>query len=75
MDWEWKLLQQDCTGCGICADVCPHDAIQMARQMAYPAPVLYRCVGCMDCVQQCPFGAIEVRELVSQTVPEAAGLC
>ena len=74
MDWEWKLLRQDCTGCGICADVCPHDAIRMTRQMAYPAPVLYRCVGCMDCVQQCPFAAIEVRELVSRTVRESAVL-
>jgi len=75
MDWEWKLIQQDCTGCGICDDVCPHDAIHMTRQMAYPAPVLYRCVGCMDCMRQCPFGAIEVRQIVSRVVRESAELC
>jgi ferredoxin len=64
MDWEWKLIQQECTGCGICADVCPYDAIAMTRQMAYPAAVPVKCVGCMICVEQCPFAAIEVHELV-----------
>lgn len=65
MDWEWKLIQQDCTGCGICADVCPYVAISMTCQMAYPEPVPAKCVGCMICVVQCPFGAIEVNELSS----------
>ena len=61
MDWQWQLIRRECTGCGICADVCPHDAIAMARAMAYPEPVPLRCTGCMDCVRQCPFDAIEVR--------------
>ena len=60
MDWQWKLLREDCTGCGICADVCPPDAIHMTREMAYPEPVPDGCVGCMICVAQCPFGAVEV---------------
>jgi electron transfer flavoprotein alpha subunit len=62
MDWQWKLIQPDCTGCGICADVCSYDAIQMTREMAYPKPVPSACTGCMICVGQCPFDAIEVRE-------------
>ncbi|MCK4646768.1 MAG: 4Fe-4S binding protein, partial [Candidatus Aminicenantes bacterium] len=36
MAWEWKLLIQNCTGCGICVDVCAEDAIKMTRDMAYP---------------------------------------
>jgi Pyruvate/2-oxoacid:ferredoxin oxidoreductase delta subunit len=62
MDWKWKLITQECTGCGICADVCPHDAINMTQEMAYPEPVPNQCVGCMICVEQCPFYAIEVEE-------------
>ena len=60
MDWQWRLIPGNCTGCGICADVCPHAAIAMPREAAYPAPVEGRCVGCMDCLPQCPFDAIEV---------------
>jgi Pyruvate/2-oxoacid:ferredoxin oxidoreductase delta subunit len=62
MEWEWILIEQNCPGCGICADVCPHDAIAMTRETAYPEPVPSACVGCMICVAQCPFDAIEVNE-------------
>ena len=65
MDWEWKLIKRECTGCGICADVCPHAAIEMTREMAYPEPALPKCEGCMVCIEECPFHAIEVHELVS----------
>jgi len=62
MEWEWRLIQNECTGCGICADVCAYQAIRMTRQMAYPEPEPARCVGCMACVEQCPFDAIEVNQ-------------
>jgi ferredoxin len=60
VDWQWRLILRDCTGCGICADVCPYGAIAMPRETAYPEPVDGRCVGCMECVEQCPFEAVEV---------------
>jgi ferredoxin len=63
MEWEWKLIRRECTGCGICDDVCPHDAITMTRGMSYPEGGPSPCVGCMLCVDQCPFGAIEVAAL------------
>ena len=64
MDWKWKLAQANCTGCGICFDVCPEEAIHMPRDMAYPEPVDGKCVACMECVQECPFDAIEVKEAI-----------
>lgn len=64
MEWEWNLVVRECTGCGICADVCAHGAIAMTREMAHPEPVPLACVGCMICVQQCPFDAVEVHELL-----------
>lgn len=65
MAWEWKLIIQNCPGCGICVDVCPEDAIKMTREMAYPEPVPGKCDGCLTCLEECPFDALEVEELQS----------
>jgi len=62
MSWEWKLVPDSCTGCGICVDVCPSDALEMTREMPYSEPRPGRCDGCMTCVNECPFDAIEVNE-------------
>lgn len=56
----WKLIRENCTGCGICADVCDFDAINMTPEMAYPEPVPDACTGCLDCQEECPFDAIVV---------------
>ena len=66
MYWKWKLIKANCTGCGICFDVCPEEAIEMRRDMAYPEPVDEKCIGCRECVQECPFDAIEVNEFVQK---------
>ncbi len=60
MQWNWELVLDNCTGCGICADVCPHGAIVMTQEMAYPAPVPQACIGCLECTEQCPFDAVNV---------------
>jgi len=65
MLWNWKLLIQNCTGCGVCADVCPDEAIKITRAMAYPEPVPGKCRGCLTCISECPFDAIEVSEIQS----------
>ena len=63
MKFEWKLIIENCTGCGICRDVCTEHAIKMSRLMAYPEPIKGRCVGCLECVTQCPFDAISVKQI------------
>ena len=63
MFWEWTLIQQQCTGCGVCADLCPDSAIVMPREAAYPTAAPAQCEGCMICVAECPFDAIEVHAL------------
>ena len=68
MEWEWILLIQNCTGCGICLDVCPEAAIKMTRIMAYPEPVPGKCIGCLDCFKECPFDALEIKELKVEEV-------
>lgn len=64
MSWEWILIKRNCTGCGICADVCNEDAIYLTRDMAYPEPVEGKCIGCLACYDECPFDAVEVKEVV-----------
>jgi electron transfer flavoprotein alpha subunit len=62
MAWLWRLIEGECIGCGICADVCAEDAIRMTRDMAYPEVTAVRCVGCMRCAEECPVEAIEVQQ-------------
>lgn len=56
--WTWRLDEGSCTGCGICRDVCPEEAIRQTRDMGLPEPVPGACTGCGSCVTQCPFDAI-----------------
>ena len=44
-----------CNGCGICAEVCPQDAV-IVDGLARVDPI--RCKGCGICSQECPRGAI-----------------
>ncbi len=46
---------EKCTGCGICEDVCPANAITVNGQ-ALVQPEL--CTGCGLCVGECPNNAI-----------------
>ena len=50
MVWDWKLIVQDRTGCEVCVDVCPDEAIKITRATAYPEPVPGKCVGCLICI-------------------------
>ena len=54
-----KIDQARCTGCGICAEVCPHGIISIADGKAYPVNAEY-CMGCGGCLMNCPAGAIAV---------------
>ncbi|MBN1488481.1 MAG: 4Fe-4S binding protein [Phycisphaerae bacterium] len=44
-----------CAGCGICASVCPNEAIVIERTAVIDPE---RCSGCGACVRQCPREAI-----------------
>ena len=50
-----RVVHEDrCTECGICAEVCPTDAVEFS-----PFPTFNdRCIFCFNCVRECPEDAI-----------------
>jgi len=46
-----------CTGCGMCGEICPYDAVRVNYLAVVDAQ---RCTGCGLCVQNCPQGAIRL---------------
>ncbi|MDI3539546.1 MAG: hypothetical protein PWQ52_669 [Methanolobus sp.] len=49
-----------CTGCGVCVDSCPVEAISMTDEdLAFVDPDT--CVDCGDCVDVCPVEAISLK--------------
>ncbi|UOF92625.1 4Fe-4S binding protein [Fodinisporobacter ferrooxydans] len=62
------ILEDKCTGCKICAQVCPTLAITMEPVPGTKAKKLAvvhedDCTGCTACEQRCPFDAIEMEYL------------
>ncbi len=50
--------EKECTGCGICYEVCPVGAISVNRIAEIDES---KCTACLACVKECPQGAIAVR--------------
>lgn len=52
------VIESDkCTGCGICADVCPNGAIEINHRATINEQI---CTGCEICVSRCPHKAITI---------------
>lgn len=56
-----ELDQEKCTGCGMCAIVCPHGVFEMKDGRAHITE-RDRCMECSACALNCPFEAITVRK-------------
>jgi len=54
-----------CTGCGLCAEHCPNQAIEMRGSGSHHRPYwTFRCESCMRCMAYCPTRAIEASHLL-----------
>jgi ferredoxin len=67
---EMRVNTAQCTGCGLCVEVCPTGTIHLSDSLAVLDQVT--CTQCQACVDVCPVGAITVVELpVVVTEPAA----
>jgi ferredoxin len=51
-----KIDREKCTGCGLCAENCPMDAIDLKAE----DPILPSCIWCTTCELVCPVGAVDI---------------
>lgn len=62
--WEITTIDEgNCTGCGLCAEECPHNAIYMVNlndSKNSRKKVARLCDLCGTCVSNCPFGALSI---------------
>jgi len=54
-----QVDKEKCTGCGICVDACPQEAITVDDFAKIDAD---KCVDCGACVEECPNDAISMPE-------------
>jgi Na+-translocating ferredoxin:NAD+ oxidoreductase RNF subunit RnfB len=56
----WMAIDDECTGCGLCVDRCPVDAITVSRNQAEVSYDL--CLGCGVCAFVCPSEAMRLEK-------------
>jgi NAD-dependent dihydropyrimidine dehydrogenase PreA subunit len=56
-----KLDEGKCTGCGVCATVCPHEVLRLNGRKAFIGS-RDACMECGACAQNCPTGAVTVQQ-------------
>jgi len=54
-----SLIEERCTRCGVCVDVCPTGAAQISED-TFPTYDLERCIGCAQCIGLCPVMALQI---------------
>jgi len=57
-----KFIKEDCNYCGLCAQICPVEAIQVDKDNEELVFHEDKCIGCGDCVYSCPTSAWQKRQ-------------
>ncbi len=70
--FEAQINKGDCTGCGVCEEKCPVDAITIKDEKSEIE--IIRCIGCGICVINCKDNAITLKERPNYTPPDETGV-
>ena len=62
------ILEDVCTGCRICNDVCPFGAISFDEERKISVVEAALCKGCGTCAATCPSGAIKAQHFVDEQI-------
>jgi heterodisulfide reductase subunit A len=64
-----RVIETKCRRCGICAKVCPYNAILFDKETKQiPKVIEAACAGCGTCGAECPFDAIEMRHFTDEQI-------
>jgi heterodisulfide reductase subunit A len=59
---------ETCQVCGLCARVCPYNAITVDKELKKTEVIEAACTGCGTCGAECPFGAITMNHFTDDQV-------
>ena len=62
------ILSDKCVVCGLCARVCPYNAISIDKEKKGAEIVEAACAGCGTCGAECPRDAIEMRHFTDEQI-------
>ncbi|MBN1288056.1 MAG: 4Fe-4S binding protein [Actinobacteria bacterium] len=54
------ISEDDCTGCGLCIDVCEQECLDLVDDVCKLVKP-EACIGCADCEDECPVEAIQMQ--------------
>jgi NADH-quinone oxidoreductase subunit F len=60
---QYEILEDKCTGCGVCLKNCPHNAIEGEKKQPHRI-IPDKCVKCGICLDVCKFGAVVKTDLL-----------
>ncbi|MCZ2856386.1 MAG: CoB-CoM heterodisulfide reductase HdrA2 [Candidatus Bathyarchaeota archaeon] len=63
-----RLIAENCTGCGVCAKICPFNAVFVDEESKKAEFIEAACGGCGTCAAGCPFNAIKMRHFTDEQI-------
>ncbi|MCW4055804.1 MAG: CoB-CoM heterodisulfide reductase HdrA2 [Candidatus Bathyarchaeota archaeon] len=63
-----KLIADKCKACGLCARVCPYNAVIVDKEEKRAEIIEAACAGCGTCGAECPSGALVMRHFTDEQI-------